>query len=202
MPILSNDVIDAMATCRAMRYLKPDPIPDDVLETVLFAATRASSPDNSQAWTFVVVRDKDQRAGVGAAVAPLADRLTDKSRPDRSGNLILAGATNLAKNLSAAPVIIFVCVRNVYPPRQPIASMMWSAAYAASQNLIVAARSLGIGSVFTTLHHINEPAIRSLLAVPQDVHIASTIPLGWPERSFGPVNRRPLGEVVRYDRYA
>jgi nitroreductase len=202
MPILANPVIDAMSTCRAMRFLKPDPIADDVLETVLFAATRASSPNNTQAWTFVVVRDEDQRKAVGAAVQPLARRLDVSAPDDRTLQRTLGGAANLADNLAAAPVIVFVCVRNVYPPRRPIESMMWSAGHAASQNLIVAARSLGLGSVFSMLHQVNEPAIREIIGLPDDVHIATTIPLGWPERPFGPVTRRPLADVVRYDRYS
>jgi nitroreductase len=202
MPILSNPVIDAMATCRAMRFLKSEPISDDVLETVLFAATRASSPNNTQAWTFVVVRDEGQRRAIGAAIEPLARQLNINAPPDQTARRTLGGAANLAENLAMAPVIVFVCVRNVYPPKRPIESMMWSAGHAASQNLIVAARSLGLGSVFTMLQHVNEPAIREIIGLPEGVHIATTIPLGWPERAFGPVTRRPLEDVVRYDRFS
>src|SRR5258708_11333101 len=142
MPILTNPVIDAMSTCRAMRFLKPDPIADDVLETVLSAATRASSPNTTQAWSFVVVRDEDQRNAVGASVQPLERRLDVNAPDDRTLQRTLGGAANLVDNLAAWPVIVFVCVRNVYPPTRPIESMMWSAGHAASQNLIVAARSL------------------------------------------------------------
>jgi nitroreductase len=132
----------------------------------------------------------------------LARRLDVNAPDDRTLQRTLGGAANLVDNLAASPVIVFVCVRNVYPPRRPIESMMWSAGHAASQNLIVAARSLGLGSVFSMLHQVNEPAIREIIGLPDDVYIATTIPLGWPERPFGPVTRRPLADVVRYDRYS
>ena len=48
---------------------------------------------------------------------------------------------------------------------------------------------------------MDQPAIRQILMLPDDLKIATTIPLGWPKREFGPVSRLPLGDVVRYDRY-
>lgn len=184
-----------------MRYLRPDPVADDLVDTVLHAATCASSPNNSQSWTFVVVRDAEQRRRIGEAVAPFGGRIDPAAGADATERRTYAGARHLAETLARAPVIIFVCVRNDYPPGRPSERLMWSAGYAASQNLIVAARSLGLGTVFTTFHQVNEAEVRSILGVPDEVHIATTIPLGWPERDFGPVTRKPLAEVVRYDRY-
>ena len=57
----TDDIWEVMETCRAIRYLKPDPIPEAVLERVLWAATRAPSPGNSQGWDFVVVDDADAK---------------------------------------------------------------------------------------------------------------------------------------------
>ena len=59
------DVIEAMETCRAIRYLKPDPVPQALIEKVIYAATRASSPGNSQGWDFVVLRDRATKAKLG-----------------------------------------------------------------------------------------------------------------------------------------
>ena len=55
------DVIEAMETCSAARYLKPDPVPQDLIERVIYAATRASSPGNSQEWDFIVVRNPEAK---------------------------------------------------------------------------------------------------------------------------------------------
>jgi nitroreductase len=78
---------------------------------------------------------------------------------------------------------------------------MYSAMHAAAQNAVVAARALGLGAAFTTLHGTAEPAIREILGIPEDRTIGVTIPLGWPDRPFGPVARRPLEEVVHRDHW-
>jgi nitroreductase len=198
----TNAVIEAMETCRAMRYLKSDPLPDDVLETLLYAATRASSPNNSQLWEFVVVQDADQRARLAEAVSGMAAAAGSRPLPDDPTEArTLKGVRNLLGTIAQVPVIVFVCGHNTYPPAAPKDTFMWSAVFAASQNLIVAARSLGVGSLFSTLHLQNEPAMREILGIPDDVHIGTTIPLGWPDRPFGPVTRRPIQDVVHRDRW-
>jgi nitroreductase len=73
--------------------------------------------------------------------------------------------------------------------------------FAAAQNMLVAARALGLGTTFTTLHRFVEPGLRELLALPSNVEIAVTMPLGWPARDFGPLTRRPMAEVVHHDRW-
>jgi nitroreductase len=64
------DVIEAMETCSAARYLKPDPVPQDLIERVIYAATRASSPGNSQARNFIVVRDRELKQKIRNLIAP------------------------------------------------------------------------------------------------------------------------------------
>lgn len=196
------DVFEAMGTARAMRFFKPDPVPAELLDKVLWAATRASSPNNTQAWDFVVVQDAEQRKRLGEITAPFAERV--KGMPD-PGNEVdrrtLKGAHNLGASMGSIPCIIFVCGRNVYPQPQPRETMMYSAMYAASQNLVVAARALGLGAAFTTLHHVNEPAFREALGIPDDVYIGTVIPLGYPDGPEGPVSRKPVDEVVHHDRW-
>ena len=199
----TNDVIKAMATARAMRYLKPDLVAQELIDAVLYAATRASSPGNTQGWTFIVVRDPEQRARIGKAMAPIGAGMRGGTADldDKSEQRTRDGAAHLLATMGRAPVIIFVCARNVYPPQAPNEQWMWSAAYSASQNLIVAARSLGLGAVFTTFHMLAEGEIRDILGLPDDVYLATTIPLGWPARPFGPLTRKPLADVVREDRW-
>ncbi len=196
------DVFEAMGTARAMRFFKPDPVPAELLDKVLWAATRASSPNNTQAWHFVVVQSAEQRRRLGDVLAPFAERV--KGMPD-PGNEVdrrtLKGAANLGANLGEIPVIIFVCGRNVYPVQAPQETMMYSAMYAASQNLVVAARALGLGAAFTTLHHVGERQMRDILGIPDDAFIGTVIPLGYPAGPEGPVSRKPIDEVVHHDRW-
>jgi nitroreductase len=200
------DVIEAMETCRAMRYLKRDPVPDELVERVLYAATRASNPGNSQGWAFVVVRDEETKARIHDAVIESLGFELDESAAAQTGADPMAarvarGAFHLLRNLRFAPVIIIVGARCIYPPQNPMKAFLPSSIYPAAQNLIVAARALGLGTTFTTFCMQAEPQIREILGIPEDVHLGSLIPLGWPERRFGPVTRKPLGEVVHYDRW-
>ncbi len=205
------ELFEAMETCRAMRYLKPDPIPQEMLERVIHAATRASNPGNSQRWGFVVLRDTDQKRRVQQAVAVAVREMTEmaaaaaEANPDAmdpSSRRILLGAGHLLENLHLAPVIVIVCAHHDYPPGSPPQiEYVYSTVYPASQNLILAARGLGLGTVFTTFKLSCEPQLREILGLPDDVKMGTVIPMGFPERDFGPVTRRPVDEVIHYDRW-
>jgi nitroreductase len=194
------DLFEAMETCRAIRYLRPDPVSDELIDKVIWAATRAPSPGNSQGWDFVIVTDPQKKQVIGDAIeAAMAPRIAAMPRGDRTTKLMLDGALNLATTISKCPVLIFVCGPVIYPPQRPMESFTWSAIYPAAQNLVLAARALGLGTVFSTLHHVAEPLIRETLEIPARIQIGVTIPLGWPDRPFGPVARRPISQFMHRD---
>src|SRR5246127_697883 len=171
------DVIEAMETCSAARYLKPDPVPQELIERVIYAATRASSPGNSQEWDFIVVRNPEVKRKIRDLLAPRFEAMrTEISGSSRVANKMLAGATNLADTMDKAPGIIFVCGPVAYPRNAPIEQFVWSALYPAAQNLIVAARSLGLGTTFTTFHMLLESELRELLGIPQEIKFGVMIP--------------------------
>ena len=197
------DIFEVMETCRAIRYLKPDPVPEELITKLVWAATRAPSPGNSQGWDIVVVTAPEPKAAIGgaieAAMAPRLDGNTDTG--ERSSTLMMQGALNLARTVARAPVLVLVCGPVIYPPGRPDERFTWSAIYPAAQNLILAARALGLGSTFTTFHHVAEPTIRDVLGIPDDVRIGCMIPIGWPDRAFGPVNRKPVESFIHRDRW-
>lgn len=196
------DVFEAMGTCRAMRLLKPDPVPSELIDKVLWAATRAPSPGNSQGWDFVVVDETEPKARIAAAIrAAMADRVAAMPRTDRTTRLMLDGTAKMIDSLDRAPVLVFVTGPVIYPPAAPREQFTWSALYPAAQNIVLAARALGLGSVFTTVHMTAEPTIREVLGIPEQIRIAATIPIGWPDTSFGPVNRRPVEDFVHRNRW-
>ena len=198
------NVIEAMETCTAMRYLKEEPVPRDILEKLVYAATRASNPGNSQGWEFLVIEDPAIKEPVGekvlAGMAPFfANRPAGR---DGVEERMLRGAEHLAKNFARVPAWIVGMSRKVYPPQDPQDSFMYSTIYPAAQNLVVAARSLGIGTCFTTFPGTAEPELRQLCNIPEDLHLFVYIAVGYPDRAFQAVKRKPVDSVLVWNRYA
>ena len=197
------NVIEAMETCSAARYLKPDPVPQDLLERVIYAATRASSPGNSQLWDFIVVRNPEAKQKIRDLLAPRFKAMrAELPTTGQSTSRMIGGAIHLAETLNEVPAIIFVCGPVAYPPNAPMEQFVWSALYPAAQNLIVAARSLGLGTTFTTFHMFMESELRDLLGIPKEIKFGVMIPIGWPQNDFVKVKRKPIASVIHWDKWS
>jgi nitroreductase len=199
------DAIEAIGSAVSMRWIKADPIPDELVEKLLWAATRASNPGNVQPWDFVVVRDEATRQDVAGIITESLEgirRLRDAPPPeDPTQRRMLQGVGYLVEHLADAPVLVFICGNNVYPPDDPQEHMMYSAVFAAAQNLMVAARALGLGAAYTTFQLRCEAPIKQRLGIPEQTRICVTIPVGWPGRPYGELTRKPLEAVVHTDRW-
>lgn len=197
------DTLEAMNTCTAMRYFKEQPVSKATIEQLLYAATRASNPGNSQGWEFLVLDDAASKAHVGkrvlAGMAPFFEGRTVSDDPVEER--MMQGAEHLVRHFARVPAWIVGMTRKVYPPHDPQDSFMASTIYPAAQNLIVAARSLGVGTCFTTFPGLAESEIRTLCNIPRDLHLMVYIAVGYPAKAFAPVRRRPLEEVVVWNRY-
>jgi nitroreductase len=189
---------EAIFTQRAIRRLKTDPLSDADLEILLAAAARAPSGGNRQPWRFLAVRDqelKDQLARwyVEAYWTRRKERgfagPEDIPKDDSSGQAALHFSTN-PDNYSRAPVLLFV-----------IAEHRGADVSTACQNLMLAARALGIGSTITSIGGIHEEHVHRLLGIPDGMDATCCIPLGWPEGRFGPARRKPLSEIAFVDRF-
>ncbi len=201
------DLFEAMETCRAIRFFKKDPVPEEMIQKIIYAATRAPSPGNTQGWDFVVVTDPAVRQkladGISAVMKPAVAAATEQfggaENIDPVQRRMLDGALNLATHLADVPVHILVCGKAIYPPGAPVEGFVWSALYPATQNILLAARALGLGTCMTTYQMTCEPLIREVLSIPDDVRIAAYIPVGWPDINFGPLARQPLESFVHRD---
>lgn len=194
--------LSVLARTRAVRRFRPDPVPPDLIEAVIWGATRAASPNNTQLWHFVVIQDRLQREAVASALHRFTRWIDSLPEPsDTSDARIRAEARQLLTNLADVPVLIAVCAEHRYPPEAPDVRYLWSVVNTASQNLVVAARSLGLGAAITMLQVGNERAVERLLGLPEDVRIGTLIPLGWPVDEPGMVRRRPVSEVIHHDRW-
>jgi nitroreductase len=194
------EFFEVLETCRAIRYLRPDPVPQPIVDQLIWAATRAPSPGNTQGWDFIVVDQPAKLSTIGERIrSVIADVIESMPRPDRTTRLMLDGAANLARNFDQSPLVIFVGGPVIYPAWAPDEQFTWAATYAAAQNLLLAARALGLGATITILHQAADDLIRDKLSIPDDIRLAATIPVGWPAVSFGPVRRQPIDDVVHYN---
>jgi nitroreductase len=201
------DFFDVVTTQRAMRRLKPDPIPDAALRQILDAAICAPSGGNRQGWSFLVVRDAGRRARLGELYREAWGELmkvpyyaaASKEPPDSPAGKMLASARHLSEHLGEAPALILACIA-IDAGAQPTL-ITGSSIYPAVQNIMLAARALGIGSCLTTIHRYRDAQLKELLGIPPHVETAALIPLGYPRGRFGRAPRRPLGEVAFVDRW-
>jgi nitroreductase len=199
-----NAVFGALGTSRAVRRFAPDAVPTEVVESLIWAATRAPSPENDQPWEFVVVTDAATRAEVGRLVAAAADMHAASLPPsdDPGVQRSQESAKHLVRNFGETPVMIFVCHHVIdYPEAYLQAGVGFSGVFMAAADLLVAARSLGLGAAFTFTHMLAGPALPELLELPDDVAITVTVPVGWPAGEVGPVARRPYGEVLHWNKF-
>ena len=228
-------IMAVMATTRAMRHLAPDPVPYELLRTVIEAATWAPSGGNKQVARYVVVTDRE----VIARIAQLWRRVIEDFRLMLEAGGVPAGSDPSTLRTQASveyqrdhfaeiPALIVVCgepggfgetrsttaslvflVRRVGLRRAVRLARAFARAgraeagffYPAVQNLLLAARAHGLAACLTTWHLYAEDEFKAVIGIPKEVQTWAIIPIGWPLRRFGPVNRRPVDEVIHRERW-
>ena len=200
------DVLEAIHSTRAMRYLSPEPIPDGVIWEILDAAIRAPTGGNEQGWGWLVIRDPETkrqmaegyRAGIASSYG--YDVVSDEKLPTGDTGIDARNrraVVHLAENYADVPVFVAAILTGVGPDAGPGTG---GGIYGAVQNLALAARAHGIGTVLTT-GGITE-AVRDRLGLPANARVMAVLPLGYPARgSFSQPRRRPVEEVVHWDRW-
>lgn len=219
-------LFEAMYSARALRRFKPDPIPDEIISKILDAAIRAPTASNYQNWVFVVVKDPVRRGRVaevyrkvGEAIRPVIADLfqgapATKTELQRQRRKLNDAVLYLFDNMHVPPVLLVACLRPVPPYWQnaavpeniragmkAMARFDSSSIYPAVQNIILACRAFGLGTVLTTLHAVLEEELKAALEIPREVDTWALLPIGYPMDKFGPVKRKPISEVACLDRW-
>lgn len=200
---------EVVTTTRAIRRYTADPVSEDDLAAMLFAASRAPSGSNRQPFRFLVLRDgpgaQAARRVLGGSFRSMwaakraADGYDAGSGADTSSPKGRMAATmqHFVDHVEDVPVIVLACYRRHRAPDPTEGASL----YPACQNLLLAARARGYGGVMTIWHAAVEDELRQLLGIPQDVVIGATITLGRPAGHHGPVRRRPLADLVYEDHW-
>ena len=205
------NLFDIIDNTRSMRRLKPDPVPDEAIERIISAGTKAPSGQNTQPWAFVVVRDEDAKRFLQQRYQAVMEQAMGDSMPasdDHSrGARTMRAAWHLAVHLHEAPVLLLVCGERDWPfatapeDRRGLAPPSYGSTLPAVQNILLACRALGLGATLTTLHQMFETELRERLGIPDTFGVVAMIPIGYPAGRFGPVRRYPVREVTHLDRW-
>jgi nitroreductase len=190
------DVFEAIRTTRAMRRLDPSrEVSDEDVRTIVEAATKAASGGDRQPARWLVVRDAEKRRQLGElyreCVEPLLREDEERAKTDPATARRLKSSWHLARHLGEAPVLVLVCATG-----RPHASV-----FVGVQNLMLAARALGLGTTLTTSHLCNEQKVKALLGIPDDVNTFCLIPVGYPLGRWGDAPRRPVEELAYRDEW-
>jgi nitroreductase len=194
-------MLEGIRTTRAIRRLRPDPVPRSLIRKVCEAGTFAPNGGNRQPWFFVAVTDAERRAFVAeryreafrSYIAPAVEAAKDPDFPERKRRNMNA-AIHLAEHLHEAPVHLFVAgwTRRGEPQLQAL--------FPAVQNILLACRAVGLGASLTTVHRAHGEEIDAFLGLSEDTPSCVLIPIGWPKGRYGTPPRKSVDEVLFFDR--
>jgi nitroreductase len=200
---------EAMVTQRAVRRVLPDPVDDAIVLRCIELALKAPTGSNGQNWEFVIVKDREVKerlamrykrawslyGGVGKRLA----------RDNDTMQKILRSVEWQVEHFAEIPVLVVCCLRGSrvpFVPTPPIAqSSYYGSVYPSVQNLLLAARAMGLGASLITLPLWSTTAARAILGMPMSVQPCCIVPLGWPRGHYGPTTRKPVTKVVHLDRH-
>ena len=208
------ELYDAMSTLRAVRRLRSDPIPDEVMHRVLQAAAWAPTGGNVQPFRIVAVSDAAKLEKLAAWYTDEWQRYTAPRRealpsmPDEardSTDRMLRAGDYLASHMAGVPYLLVFCFN---PENMAITDadlgrpsvVGGGSVYTAVENVLLACRAEGLGCVLTTLLCYREPEVKALLDIPDDWGTCAHIPVGYPVlRGHGPISRRGIEKLVFRD---
>jgi nitroreductase len=207
-------LLEAMMTQRALRRVLPDPVDDAVVLKCIELALRAPTGANGQNWEFIVVKDRR-----------LKEKLAKRYRQawkvqhgvvlrraivrDESMAKIARAVQWQVDHFTEIPVLVVACLRRgAREGRLPFVRMphaaesgYWGSIYPSVQNLLLAARAMGLGASLITLPLWSRTSARRLLNLPLSVTPCCIVPLGWPRGRYGPTTRKPVEGVTHLDAY-
>ncbi len=204
-------VFDVIYHCRAMRRLDTREVPEELLRKLVDAGNQAPTGSNQQGVRWIIVRDAAvkrkladlNRRGVEAYIGPRLDNLEElpHQSPAKRRRMLDAVLWQMV-HMHELPALIVACHDFGEPPAPAQAAAGNISVWPAVQNVLLAARALGLGAAPTTLALVDPGAVAAALRLPETMAAYCLIPVGYPLGRFGPVTRKPLDEVLRFDRWS
>ncbi|OBI07940.1 nitroreductase [Mycolicibacter nonchromogenicus] len=211
---LDMPLAEAMMTQRAIRRVYSDPVDDAVVLKCIELALRAPTGNDGQNWEFIVVKDRRVKEELAkryrqAWKIQRGVVLRRKIKTDETIAGIARAMEWQIDHFAELPVLVVACLRlGAREGRLPVVRMphiaesaYWGSIYPSVQNLLLAARAMGLGASLITLPLWNQRAVRRILGLPHAVTPCCIVPLGWPRGRYGPTTRKPVGEVAHLNGY-
>lgn len=194
-------LLEGIRTTRAMRRLKPDPVPRELIRKVCEAGTFAPSGGNRQPWLFIAVTEAERRAWIaeryrrvfGAYIQPAIEAAKQPDYPEAKRKNMLA-AVHLAEHLHEVPVLLFVAGWTRRGAEQT------QALFPAIQNVLLACRAVGLGASLTTVHTAFRAEVDAWLGLPPNCPSCAMLPIGWPQGRYARATRRSVDASLFYER--
>lgn len=173
------DLFEAIHTRRAVRKYLPDPVPKEEIRRILDAANWGPSAMNRQQWEFIVVTSRDTIREMGESYRAIVEEFTRNWDPaPLRGSLSREEFIRFAESYGGAPVVIVVLTDIADTDDFRKANL--ESASAATENLVLAATALGLGTCWMTGPLRDEKALRRILSIPDTKEIVAVTPLGFP----------------------
>ena len=204
------DIFDVIYNCRAMRRLDTKPVPAELLVKLVDAANQAPSGSNMQRARWIVVTDDGvkkkladlNRQGVESYIGPQTSRPDAVPHQSREKRLRMLDAVIWqTEHMHEMPAIVMACMEFESPANDKMIVHGNGSIWPGIQNLLLAARALGLGATPTTLALGDRQAVAEVLNLPDTMAAYCLIPVGYPLGKFGPVTRKPVEEVMRWDQW-
>jgi nitroreductase len=201
---------DAMMTQRAVRRVLPDPVDDVIVLKCIELALRAPTGSNGQNWEFIVVKDRRVKELLGRRYRQAWSLYGGIGRRvaagDESMQKILRAVQWQVDHFGEIPVLVVACLRGgtrvPYLPNPFVGeSSYFGSIYPSAQNLLLAARAMGLGASLITMPLWSVTSARKILGLPLSITPCCIVPLGWPRGRYGPTTRKPVEEVAHLDSY-
>lgn len=199
------ELFEAMATTRSIRRFEDRPVSEELIWECLQAALYAPTGHNTQPWRACVLAGDEARALLGPAYRkgwewssglynierPEPDDMSRSARSRRS-------MYDFVERFEEIPYYVVFCAEHWDNLPDHLAG---ANVYPGMQNFMLAARSFGLGTVPTMWFMECEEELRELIGVPEGWRIVGLLPVGYPQGNHGPLRRRPIEEVVFWERW-
>ncbi len=196
-------LLEGIRTARAIRRLKPDPVPGGLIRKVCEAGTFAPSGGNRQPWIFVAVTEAERRAWIAERYLESFKKYIEPAFETAEANPGFPPATlrnmkaalYLAEHLHEVPVHLFIAgwTRRGAPQLQAL--------FPCIQNILLACRAVGLGASLTTVHRAHGGEIDRYLGLSEETPSCALLPIGWPQGKFGQPPRKSVDDKLHFERF-